>query len=223
MWHVYGAQTESPMNDLVERFNRTEGKERGIVIEVTSVSNSTAIHSALVSAARLQPGSGDLPDLFVCYPKTLAAMGSSRALDWNAWFSEKEKEAFVPGFLEEGVLDGGLRVFPITKSTNILYVNASIFDKFSRDTGVTYADLATWEGMFSAADKYYQWSGGKAFFKYDDWLHYFMINTEALGDSFFSGGSISWESPVLKKSGRLWPGPRLKAKSTCPRDTAPRP
>ena len=37
MWHVYGAQTESPMNDLVERFNRTEGKERGIVIEVTSV------------------------------------------------------------------------------------------------------------------------------------------------------------------------------------------
>lgn len=199
MWHVYGAQTESPMNDLVERFNRTEGKERGIVIEVTSVSNSTAIHSALVSAARLQPGSGDLPDLFVCYPKTLAAMGSSRALDWNAWFSEKEKEAFVPGFLEEGVLDGGLRVFPITKSTNILYVNASIFDKFSRDTGVTYADLATWEGMFSAADKYYQWSGGKAFFKYDDWLHYFMINTEALGGSFFSGGSISWESPVLKK------------------------
>ena len=57
MWHVYGAQTESPMNDLVERFNRTEGKERGIVIEVTSVSNSTAIHSALVSAARLLPGS----------------------------------------------------------------------------------------------------------------------------------------------------------------------
>ena len=199
MWHVYGAQTESPMNDLVERFNSTVGRERGIVVEVTSVSNSTAIHSALVSAARLQPGSGDLPDLFICYPKTLAAMGSNRALDWNSWFSKKEREAFVPEFLEEGNLDGGLRIFPLTKSTNIFYVNASIFDRFSRDTGVTYADLATWEGVFDAAEKYYRWSGGKAFFKYDDWLHYFMINTEALGGSFFSGENINWESPVLKK------------------------
>lgn len=199
MWHVYGAQTESPMNDLVERFNSTVGRERGIVVEVTSVSNSTAIHSALVSAARLQPGSGDLPDLFICYPKTLAAMGSNRALDWNSWFSKKEREAFVPEFLEEGILDGGLRIFPLTKSTNIFYVNASIFDRFSRDTGVTYADLATWEGVFDAAEKYYRWSGGKAFFKYDDWLHYFMINTEALGGSFFSGENINWESPVLKK------------------------
>ena len=199
MWHVYGAQTESPMNDLVERFNSTVGRERGIVVEVTSVSNSTAIHSALVSAARLQPGSGDLPDLFICYPKTLAAMGSNRALDWNSWFSKKEREAFVPEFLEEGILDGGLRLFPLTKSTNIFYVNASISDRFSRDTGVTYADLATWEGVFDAAEKYYRWSGGKAFFKYDDWLHYFMINTEALGGSFFSGENINWESPVLKK------------------------
>lgn len=199
MWHVYRAQTESPMNDLVERFNSTVGRERGIVVEVTSVSNSTAIHSALVSAARLQPGSGDLPDLFICYPKTLAAMGSNRALDWNSWFSKKEREAFVPEFLEEGILDGGLRIFPLTKSTNIFYVNASIFDRFSRDTGVTYADLATWEGVFDAAEKYYRWSGGKAFFKYDDWLHYFMINTEALGGSFFSGENINWESPVLKK------------------------
>ena len=199
MWHVYGAQTESPMNDLVERFNSTVGRERGIVVEVTSVSNSTAIHSALVSAARLQPGSGDLPDLLICYPKTLAAMGSNRALDWNSWFSKKEREAFVPEFLEEGILDGGLRIFPLTKSTNIFYVNASIFDRFSRDTGVTYADLATWEGVFDAAEKYYRWSGGKAFFKYDDWLHYFMINTEALGGSFFSGENINWESPVLKK------------------------
>lgn len=187
------------MNDLVERFNSTVGRERGIVVEVTSVSNSTAIHSALVSAARLQPGSGDLPDLFICYPKTLAAMGSNRALDWNSWFSKKEREAFVPEFLEEGILDGGLRIFPLTKSTNIFYVNASIFDRFSRDTGVTYADLATWEGVFDAAEKYYRWSGGKAFFKYDDWLHYFMINTEALGGSFFSGENINWESPVLKK------------------------
>lgn len=31
MWHVYGEQADSPMNKLVEEFNRTVGKKKGIV------------------------------------------------------------------------------------------------------------------------------------------------------------------------------------------------
>ncbi|MGN1038760.1 MAG: ABC transporter substrate-binding protein, partial [Mailhella sp.] len=199
MCHVYGAQTSSPMNMLVERFNATVGKERGIVVEVTSVSNSTAIHDALVAAAHLRPGAGELPDIFTCYPKTLIAMGSEKALDWNDYFTEEERNAFVPRFLEEGVVNGALRIFPVSKSTNILYVNDTLFQKFSRETGITYADLATWEGMFRASSLYREWSGGKAFFMYDDWLHYAMLNTEALGEKFFKGEDINWESPAFKK------------------------
>ena len=30
MWHVYGEQAGSPMDTLVEEFNRTEGKEKGV-------------------------------------------------------------------------------------------------------------------------------------------------------------------------------------------------
>ena len=168
LWHVYGAQTYSPMNELVDRFNRTVGKERGIVLEVPAVSNTSAIHEALVAATRLQPGAGDLPDLFTCYPKTLIAMGSERVLDWGKWFTEEELKAFAPQFLEEGYVDGALRLFPLLKSTNLLYVNATIFDQFSKETGITCADLSTWEGMFRASERYYQWSGGKAFFMYDE-------------------------------------------------------
>jgi len=43
MWHVFGSQTESPMNDMVEEFNHTAGKEKGITINITSVSNSSDI------------------------------------------------------------------------------------------------------------------------------------------------------------------------------------
>lgn len=28
MWHVYGEQSNSPMNDFVEKFNATVGKEK---------------------------------------------------------------------------------------------------------------------------------------------------------------------------------------------------
>lgn len=35
MWHVYGEQADSPMNRQIEEFNKTVGKEKGIIINVT--------------------------------------------------------------------------------------------------------------------------------------------------------------------------------------------
>ncbi|MBQ4576483.1 MAG: hypothetical protein IJB07_02005, partial [Firmicutes bacterium] len=49
MWHVYGSQTESPLNDVIDEFNRTVGQEKGIIINVVSVMNSSDIDSALIS------------------------------------------------------------------------------------------------------------------------------------------------------------------------------
>ena len=116
MWHVYGNQTDSPMNDLVDDFNKSTGKDKGITIQVTSLVNSDYIHTALVAAAHNEPGAGKLPDLFVCYPKTAIAMGTDILLDWNGMFSEQEKSEYHPDFLEEGIIDGKLIVFPMAKS-----------------------------------------------------------------------------------------------------------
>ena len=44
------------MNDMVEEFNHTAGKEKGITINITSVSNSSDIHSALLAAAKGEAG-----------------------------------------------------------------------------------------------------------------------------------------------------------------------
>ena len=43
MWHVYGEQVNSPMNDFIEQFNATIGKEKGIIINVTLMSNASQI------------------------------------------------------------------------------------------------------------------------------------------------------------------------------------
>ena len=85
MWHVYGAQARSPMNMLIDRFNQTVGKKQGIIINVTSVSSTWTIHDELLASAREDPGSEELPDLFTCYPKTLAIIGSARVLDWKKY------------------------------------------------------------------------------------------------------------------------------------------
>ena len=34
IWHVYGSQTESPPNNLIDEFNRTVGRENGVTIHV---------------------------------------------------------------------------------------------------------------------------------------------------------------------------------------------
>ena len=44
IWHVYGGQTDSPLNDLIAEFNQTVGKEHNIKIQVTSVTNTNTIH-----------------------------------------------------------------------------------------------------------------------------------------------------------------------------------
>lgn len=217
MWHVYGAQARSPMNMLVDRFNQTVGKEQGIIINVTSVSSTWTMHDELVASAREEPGSEELPDLFTCYPKTLAIIGNTRALDWKKYFSEEELRDYVPAFLEEGMAGGALYGFPLAKSTNLLYVNDTLFEPFSRETGITHADLATLEGVFHAADRYHQWSGGKSFFMYDDWIHYAMLNSASLGEAFFEKDRIRWDNPALLKlwrplaraaaGGQLWLNP----------------
>ncbi len=202
-WHVYGAQTHSPMNELVREFNRTQGKEHGVIINVTSVSNSSAIHETLVAAAKRKPGAAVLPDLFTCYPKTLQAMGPEQALDWQKYFTKEELSAFVPQFLEEGTFKGKLKIFPLAKSSNILFINEGIFEKFAKETGHSYADLSTLEGFFEVAQHYHQWSGGKAFFMYDEWLQYAMLNVLSQGEAFFHDDRILWNTAAYNKVMRL--------------------
>ena len=70
VWHVYGGQTDSPLNDLIDEFNQTVGKEQQINVQVTSVSNSNTIHELVLAAANGEPGASELPDIFSSYPKT---------------------------------------------------------------------------------------------------------------------------------------------------------
>lgn len=163
MWHVYGEQASSPMDVLVEEFNSTVGQENGIIINVTANSNATAIGQALLDAQAGKPGSKEMPDLFFCHPDNAVALGAENLVDWNDCFTEEELSAYNPDFIAEGMIDDHLAVFPVSKSTHMLFINGSMFARFSADTGVTLDDLATWDGFFAAAEKFYAWSSGKSF------------------------------------------------------------
>lgn len=163
MWHVYGEQADSPMNRLIDEFNETVGVEKGIIINVTAMSNASKIGEKLLDAHNKIPGSAEMPDLFFAHKSNVLELGADCLLDWNEYFSEKELSAYIPEFLEDGTAAGKLSVFPVSKSTHLLFIAGGQFERFSADTGVTHEALSTWDGFFDAAAKYYDWSGGKPF------------------------------------------------------------
>lgn len=162
-WHVYGEQAGSPMDVLVDEFNRTVGQETGVSVKVTGMGSATTIGDFLLKS---QAGGADvreMPDLFTCHLDNAVDLGLENLVDWNDWFSQEEQAEFVSGFLADGTADGKLVVFPLSKSTHVLMLNGSGFERFSAATGVDDDDLTTWEGFYEAAGTYYDWSGGQAF------------------------------------------------------------
>lgn len=163
MWHVYGEQADSPMNKLLQEFNETVGKNKGIIINVTNMSNATEIGQKLLDAQANKPGALEMPDLFFCHVNNAKDLGIENLLNWNDRFSKKELNAFVNDFITDGTTEGSLAVLPVSKSTHLLFVAGGVFDTFAQERSVSYNDLATWNGLFSVAEKYYDWSGGKPF------------------------------------------------------------
>ena len=71
--------------------------------------------------------------------------------------------AYVPGFVQDGVIAGKQIVFPVSKSTQLLFLNGSQYARFAADTGAQLEKLDTWDGFFEMAAAYRQWSQGKPF------------------------------------------------------------
>ena len=192
MWHNYGGQMKETMDVLVDEFNTTVGKEAGIIVSVTSISSSAVLDEKLTMAANGDPGAPELPNLTTLYPKTaMSLLQNDMIVDLGTMFTQEELSSYVASFVEEGRLtDGNLYVFPVAKSTEVLFLNKTLFDRFSADTGVTVADLSTFEGIAGAAELYYDWSGGKMFYTADSWFNFAQIGMEQLGSRLIADGRI---------------------------------
>lgn len=206
MWHVYGEQADSPMNRLVEEFNRTLGKEKGVIINVSLMSSTAQIGEKLLTAQRGEAGALEMPDLFFCHNNNAAELGAENLLDWNEAFTEEELDNYVPEFLEDGTVGERLSVFPVSKSTHMLFIAGTQFERFSKATGVTYESLSDWDGFFTAAERYYEFSGGKPFCALDFPLRAVELNAMEQGgkDFYTADGWYGFDNAELKASYMLF-------------------
>lgn len=205
LWHNYGGQMKETMDDMIEEFNGTVGIKEGVIINVTSISGSATLHDKLTMAANEDPGAPALPDITTAYPKTAMILAKKGLLlNLDEQFSKEELSEYIPRFIEEGRLDGDkLYVFPTAKSTEVLFVNQTLFDRFAKDTGATLEDLSTFEGITKTSALYYEWTDsqtpdiendGKTFYVPDSMFNYSLIGCEQLGSNLLKDNTIDFFS-----------------------------
>lgn len=199
MWHVYGSQTKSPLNDAIDQFNDTVGRENGVTVNVVSVTSSSAIDKALSASANGEPGAEDLPDLFTAYPRVAEIVGEDKLLSWNNYFSEEELSAFRDEFISEGYFGDRLLMLPVAKSSEGLFLNKTLFDRFSSETGVSTDTLKSFDGFFETANLYYDWSGGQNFTQINDFYNYAYIGMKAYGGEFIKDDKLNLNDEAFEK------------------------
>jgi multiple sugar transport system substrate-binding protein len=207
LWHNYGGQMKDKMDEMIEEFNGTIGSKEGVIINVTSISGTSTLHEKLTMAASGDPGAPDLPDITTAYPKTALILAEKGLLvDLEELFSAEELSAYIPRFIEEGRINQDkLYVFPTAKSTEVLFVNTTIFNRFAMDTGARLEDLNTFEGILKTAALYYEWTDqqtpdiehdGKTFFVSDSLFNYTLNGCKQLGTDLIKNNMIDFSDPT---------------------------
>ncbi len=198
IWHYYNGAQQLAFDKLVEEFNDTEGRERGIYVEAHSQGNVSDLETKVLDAFNKTPGSEVPPDIFSSYADTAYAIEQmGQLVDLGRYMTEEEISEYVPSFIEEGRIgaNGELKIFPTAKATEIMLLNKTEWDAFCAETGVTADGLSTKEKLVETARTYYEWTDaktpdvpgdGKSFYGTDAVANLFIIGAMQQGVELFS-------------------------------------
>ncbi|NLB10771.1 MAG: ABC transporter substrate-binding protein, partial [Clostridiaceae bacterium] len=70
LWHNYDGQMQRSMNELIDEFNMTIGRDEGVIISVTAVAAMEDQEEQLSMITAGVPGAERMPDIFTAYPRT---------------------------------------------------------------------------------------------------------------------------------------------------------
>lgn len=208
LWHYYTGSQKQSLDKLVEEFNVTQGKEKGILIKTVAKGSMNNISTDLEASLNKKVNASPLPDIFAAYPDTVEKLDKEDQLvKLNTYLSDDEISEYVDAYMEDGKLydQKDIKIFPVAKATEVLVINKNAWEEFAQATGAKNEDLATWEGLCKVAESYYTYSGGKAFFGRDAIMNYLYTGSAQLGSELFSVkgtvGTLHADKETLRK---LW-------------------
>lgn len=198
VWHYYNGAQQQSFDRLVSQFNATVGEKSGIIVDASSKCDVDELTAQMTDSLDQKVGADPVPNIIAAYADTAYAVDvRGMATDISAYMTKDELSQYLPAYLKEGYLteDGGLKLFPVAKSTEVLMLNKTDWDTFSAATGASEDSLRTWEGLSDVAHRYYEWTDsltpavpndGKAFFGRDAMANYLIVGSMQLGHELFT-------------------------------------
>lgn len=216
VWTYYNGDQLESFNSLVNQFNETVGAQKGIKVSTESQGSVNDLETSVMDSAEGKVGAAAMPNIFSAYADTAYALDQmGMVVDLAPYLTEEEKAQFVEGYLSEGDFgeDDSIKIFPVAKSTELLFLNDTDWQAFADAADVRYENLATMEGLTAAAEKCYNWTDaqtaapddGKALFGRDAMANYMLVGAQQLGDTIFAVKdgrmTVNFERDVAR---RLW-------------------
>ena len=196
VWTYYNGDQLDAFNSMVDEFNQTVGQEKNINVVASSQGGVNELETSVLASAEGKVGAEPMPNIFSAYADTAYALDQmGQIVDLKNYLTDDEIKSYVDGYLTEGDFDGNgsIKILPVAKSTELMFINQTDWDEFAQATGATYDDLSTIEGLVDTAEKYYNWTDsqtpeagdGKALFGRDAMANYMLIGAKQLGCTIF--------------------------------------
>lgn len=208
VWHYYNGAQAVAFEELVNEFNMTVGSEQGIIVTAKSKSSVGDLAQALEDSLAKRVGAEKLPDIVQCYADTAVLLDQKGILvNLDTYIGKEKKAEYIDSYIEEGTLGDKKewKLFPVAKSTEVMLLNKTDWDTFSKESGAKIEELSTWEGVAKVAGEYYEWSGGRSFFGRDAFANYMLVGSKQLGHEIIKEKNGEMEIELDKVTiKRLW-------------------
>ena len=198
VWTYYAGMQQEAFQEALNRFNEGRGKDIGIEVKAENPGSIQDLENNIYGLSDKNLEQGAYPDMITLYPDTAMILEEEGLLtDLDSYFNKEEWSNFVPSFLEEGRLGkkyGGVKILPVAKSTELLFINKTAWDKFAEATGSSLSELDSREGVLKVSERYFHYTDsltekpddGKAFYGMDDLANYMLIGAKELGAELIS-------------------------------------
>ncbi len=201
-WHAMGQANQAIIQEIITNFNKLYPH---IKVTQTSLGDYTTLRDTITSGV----AADELPTIAQTYPdhvalylsgqvmqeldsyinsteKTILADGTETIIG----LTEEERNAFIPGFYAEGTIYdsyGTMYSLPFNKSTEVMYYNKTIFDKYGWSAPKTWDDVVTISEAYKTTSEYQALiKGGKktTAFSSDSEANLFITLTQQWGGEY---------------------------------------
>lgn len=197
-WHYYNDAQKQRLDQLIEEYNSTQGRDKGIVVEAYSQGSIADLTNKIDLVLNGSTNDVEMANIVLAYRDMVVNTVKNhpdRLVELGSVVKEEELRQYNQAYLEEGYIDGRLYILPVAKSTELLLMNQTRLDEFlGANPEYSLADMASWEGLEKMAKGYFDWTDGMTpemagdgtpFVGVDNLANYFIAMNHAMGSDIY--------------------------------------